>query len=163
MNFWARRLPPPFKEIFMTPLRERMINAMVLRGFAERTRWTYLTAIKQMAQFYDDSPELLSDEQIQGYLLHLIQVRHRSHSTINITSSTIRFLMCDVRCARRSRTAREDPAGSLPTTIAGTVVTYRGGCIAERSYVSESTHILDDGLRQRIAVERTVSSARLRH
>jgi hypothetical protein len=33
----------------MTPLRERMINAMVLRGFAERTQWTYLTAVKQMA------------------------------------------------------------------------------------------------------------------
>jgi len=73
----------------MTPLRERMINAMVLRGFAERTQWTYLTAVKQMAQYYDCSPELLSDEQVQAYLLHLIQVRQRSRSTVNATSCAI--------------------------------------------------------------------------
>ena len=80
----------------MTHLRQRMINAMVLRGFAERTQWTYVTAVKQMAQYHDCSPELLSDEQVQAYLLHLIQVRHRSRSTVNITSSAVRFLMCDV-------------------------------------------------------------------
>jgi integrase len=39
---------------------------------------------------------LLSDEQIQAYLLHLIQVRHRSRSTVNATSCAIRFLLCDV-------------------------------------------------------------------
>jgi integrase/recombinase XerD len=32
----------------MTPLRQRMIDAMVLRGFAARTQETYLSAVGQI-------------------------------------------------------------------------------------------------------------------
>lgn len=80
----------------MTPLRKRMLDAMVLRGFAQRTQETYLGAVIRMAQHYDCSPDLLSDEQLQAYLLHLLQERHRSRSTVNLTSFAVRFLVCDV-------------------------------------------------------------------
>jgi len=80
----------------MTPLRKRMLDAMVLRGFAQRTQETYLGAVIRMAQHYDCSPDLLSDEQVQAYLLHLLQERHRSRSTVNLTSCAMRFLVCDV-------------------------------------------------------------------
>jgi Phage integrase, N-terminal SAM-like domain/Phage integrase family len=80
----------------MTPLRKRMLDAMVLRGFAQRTQETYLGAVIRMAQHYDCSPDLLSDEQLQAYLLHLLQERHRSRSTVNLTSCAVRFLVCDV-------------------------------------------------------------------
>ena len=80
----------------MTPLRKRMLDAMVLRGFAQRTQETYLGAVIRMAQHYDCSPDLLSDEQVQAYLLHLLQERHRSRSTVNLTSCAVRFLVCDV-------------------------------------------------------------------
>jgi integrase/recombinase XerD len=80
----------------MTPLRLRMIDAMVLRGFAARTQETYLIAVGQMARYHHCSPELLSDEQIQVYLLYLLQERHRSRSTVNITSCAMRFLVCEV-------------------------------------------------------------------
>jgi site-specific recombinase XerD len=80
----------------MTPLRKRMLDAMVLRGFAQRTQETYLGAVIRMAQHYDCSPDRLSDEQVQAYLLHLLQERHRSRSTVNLTSCAVRFLVCDV-------------------------------------------------------------------
>lgn len=80
----------------MTPLRLRMIDAMVLRGFAARTQQTYLIAVGQMAHHHHCSPERLSDEQIQAYLLYLLQERHRSRSTVNITSCAMRFLVCEV-------------------------------------------------------------------
>ena len=82
----------------MTPLRRRMIDAMVLRGFAARTQETYLSVVGLMARHYHCSPELLSDEQVQvqAYLLHLLQERKRSRSTVNITSCALRFLMCEV-------------------------------------------------------------------
>ena len=80
----------------MTPLRLRMIDAMVLRGFAARTQETYLCAVGQMARHHHLSPELLTDEQVQAYLLYLLQDRHRSRSTVNITSCALRFLVCDV-------------------------------------------------------------------
>jgi len=80
----------------MTPLRKRMLDAMVLRGFAQRTQETYLGAVIRMAQYHHLSPDLLSDEQVQAYLLHLLQERHRSRSTVNLTSCAVRFLVCDV-------------------------------------------------------------------
>jgi len=80
----------------MTPLRQRMIDAMVLRGFAARTQETYLMAVGQMARHHHCSPELLSDEQVQAYLLYLLQERQRSRSTVNLTSCAVRFLVCEV-------------------------------------------------------------------
>ena len=80
----------------MTPLRKRMIDAMVLRGFAQRTQYSYLGAVIRMALHHGCSPELLSDEQVQAYLLHLLQELHRSRSTVNLTSCAVRFLICDV-------------------------------------------------------------------
>ena len=68
----------------MTPLRQRMIDAMVLRGFAARTQETYLCAVGQAARHHHCSPALLTDEQVQAYLLYLLQERQRSRSTVNI-------------------------------------------------------------------------------
>ena len=80
----------------MTPLRQRMIDAMVLRGFAARTQETYLCAVGQAARHHHCSPALLTDEQVQAYLLYLLQERQRSRSTVNITACALRFLVCDV-------------------------------------------------------------------
>lgn len=99
----------------MTPLRQRMINPMVLRGFAQRTQWTYVTAVKQLARYHDCSPELLSDQQIQAYLLHLLQERHRSRSTVNTTSCAIRFLVCDVLGQPERRV--KIPLGRIPQRL----------------------------------------------
>ena len=73
-----------------------MIDAMVLRGFAERTQETCLCAVGQMARHHHCSPPPLIDEQVQAYLLHLLQERQRSRSSVNITSCALRFLVCDV-------------------------------------------------------------------
>ncbi len=80
----------------MTPLRQRTIDAMVVRGFAARTQATYLSAVTQMARHHCCSPALLTDEQVQAYLFSLLQERQRSRSTVNIASCALRFLVCDV-------------------------------------------------------------------
>lgn len=70
----------------MTPLRQRMLNAMVLRGLAALTQETYLWNVEQLARHYRRSADQLSDEQVQAYLLFLLQVRHLSRSTVNQAS-----------------------------------------------------------------------------
>ena len=80
----------------MTPLRKRMLDAMILRGFAQHTQDTYLGAVIRLSQHYKCSPDRLSDEQVQAYLLYLLQERQRSRSTVNLTSCAVRFLICDV-------------------------------------------------------------------
>ena len=80
----------------MTPLRQRMLDAMVLRGLAARTQESYLCNVEQLARHYHRSPDCLSDEQVQAYLLHLLQERHLSRSSVNQVSCSVRFLVCDV-------------------------------------------------------------------
>src|ERR1700675_1215750 len=76
----------------MTELRRRMDDDMVVRGMAERTRETYLAAVTGLAKFYRRSPDQISDEEVQAYLRHLIQDRHRSWNTCHIVVHGLRFL-----------------------------------------------------------------------
>ena len=80
----------------MTSLRKRMLDAMILRGFAQHTQDTYLGAVTRLSQHYNCSPDRLSDEQVQAYLLYLLQERQRARSTVNLTACAVRFLICDV-------------------------------------------------------------------
>jgi site-specific recombinase XerD len=80
----------------MTPLRKRMLDAMILRGFARHTQESYLGAVIRLSQHFNCSPDKLSDDQVQAYLLHLLQERQRARSTVNLTACAVRFLICDV-------------------------------------------------------------------
>ena len=84
------------KTTHTTPLRQRMINAMVLRGFAPRTQMAYVDAVRLMARHFKRSPALLSDQQMQQYLLHLLQDRGLSRSSVNQAACAARFLVCEV-------------------------------------------------------------------
>ena len=55
----------------MTPLRQRMIETMQLRGLAPRTQESYLAAVRQLAVHYGRSPDQLSDEELRQYFLYL--------------------------------------------------------------------------------------------
>ena len=41
----------------MTPLRQRMLDALVLRGMAARTQESYLEAVSRLARHYRRSPD----------------------------------------------------------------------------------------------------------
>ena len=41
----------------MTPLRQRMINELTVRGFAENTKRSYLTAVAGFPRHYRRSPD----------------------------------------------------------------------------------------------------------
>ena len=57
---------PGSKETIMTELRQRMLNAMMLRGFAKRTQESYVDAVAALAKHHRRSPDQLSDEQVQA-------------------------------------------------------------------------------------------------
>ena len=50
-------------------------SEMLAGGFADRTRESYLWAVTRLVRFYHRSPEQISDEEIQAYLVHLIRDR----------------------------------------------------------------------------------------
>lgn len=75
----------------MTKLREKMINAMKLRGFAEKTQKLYVTAVAAMAKYYNASPDTLSKERVRAYLLYLTEQRKLGYSAYNVVCSALRF------------------------------------------------------------------------
>lgn len=75
----------------MTPLRQRMLDALMLRGMALRTQESYIDAVSRLARHYRCSPDALSAEQVQGFLLHLLRERQRSRSTVNQYGCAFRF------------------------------------------------------------------------
>ena len=76
----------------MTPLRQRMLDCMLQRGFAQRTQGCYIEVIKRMARYYGRDPAELTREEVSAYLLHLVKDRHLSFSTVNQAASACRFL-----------------------------------------------------------------------
>jgi len=80
----------------MSTLRQRMNEAMVLRGLAERTRETYLACVSGLAKHYGRSPDTLDASAIQAYLLHLISERKLAYSSVNQAVCAIRFLFAIV-------------------------------------------------------------------
>ena len=56
----------------MTLLRQRMLDALVLRGMAIRTQEAYIEAVARLAAHYGRGPDTLTAEEVQHYLLHLL-------------------------------------------------------------------------------------------
>jgi len=75
----------------MTTLRQKMINAMKLRNFSPRTQESYLSAVADLAKHFNKSPDAITAEQIQQYLLYLSEERKLSWSTCNVRICGIRF------------------------------------------------------------------------
>ena len=75
----------------MTPLRQRMIQDLQLRGLADRTVEAYTRAVAQLARFYHASPDQLTEEQVRHYLLHLSTVQKVARGTHTIALCGIKF------------------------------------------------------------------------
>lgn len=80
----------------MTPLREKMIDAMRLRGFSPRTHESYLSAVSLLARHYHQSPDRLTTDQLQAFFLYLVKQRNLSPSTCRLYLNGIRFLYLQV-------------------------------------------------------------------
>jgi integrase/recombinase XerD len=76
----------------MTPLRQRMTDAMVQRGFAQRTQESYIYAIRRMAKHYRRDPAQYTVQDVQAYLLHMVQDEHLSYSSMNQAACAAQFL-----------------------------------------------------------------------
>jgi site-specific recombinase XerD len=64
---------------------------MQLHGLAARTQESYVMAVHGLARHYKRSPDLLSDEEIRAFFLHLINERKSSASTLTIYFCGIKF------------------------------------------------------------------------
>lgn len=75
----------------MTPLRQRMLEDMQLRGLAARTQQSYLAAVQQLALHYAKSPDLITEEELRQYFLFLSNVKRLAPNTTNVALNGIKF------------------------------------------------------------------------
>lgn len=76
----------------MTPLRQRMLEDMGIRNFAENTQHSYLQQVSLFARHFARSPDALGPEQVREYQVHLVEDRKLAPSSISIAVSALRFL-----------------------------------------------------------------------
>ena len=107
-----RGISPAHRRVVMTPLRQRMLDAMLQRGFASGTQTVYVNAIAQMARYYWRDPAGYSAAEVQAYLLHMVKDQHLTYSTMNVTASAARFLYETV--LDRSRELFHIPMAKVP-------------------------------------------------
>jgi integrase/recombinase XerD len=90
--FAALHQPDPYRSIAMTPLRQRMLEDMGIRNFAENTQLSYLQQVSLYARYFDRSPDELGPEQVRAYQVHLTKTRKLAPGTVSIATAALRFL-----------------------------------------------------------------------
>jgi Phage integrase, N-terminal SAM-like domain len=98
----------------MTELRKRMIESLQLRGLSERTQEAYVRAVRQLAQHYKKSPDLVTEEELRQYFLYIKNVNKYARPT---TTIALRFSDCTALGIGRSTAAgcRAPICGHVPS------------------------------------------------
>ena len=80
----------------MHPLREAMLDQMQLRGHSPRTQQSYLNAVSLLSRHYHRSPDRLSHDDLQNWILYLVKERELSPATCRLYLNAIRFFYLEV-------------------------------------------------------------------
>jgi len=75
----------------MSPLRTRFVEDMQLHGYTARTQVVYASAIRGLARYYRKSPDLVSEEELRRYFLHLRLERRVARPTATIALCALKF------------------------------------------------------------------------
>jgi len=76
----------------MTLLRQRMLEEMQIRNFAENTQESYLMQVSLFARYFRRSPEGLGPVDIRTYQVYLTNEKKLAPGSIHIATSALRFL-----------------------------------------------------------------------
>ena len=75
----------------MTPLRQKMVKAMQLNNLAKNTQRYYLAAVTGITRHYQQSPDTLSQQMIEDYLLYLRNTRGNTPESCGSVAAGLRF------------------------------------------------------------------------
>jgi len=64
-------------------LRTQFIDNMTVQRLSQSTKRNYVRAVKELAKFYNQSPDTLTNDQIQEYFRYLLEDRKLSWGTCN--------------------------------------------------------------------------------
>jgi len=95
-----------------------MIRAMELRNLSSHTQRTYLRAVTEIAKFYNQSPDKITKENVEDYLLYL-----KHDKALRPTAATAFlpdfafFIKTSSKMRYPSHTASRDPRENFPKSL----------------------------------------------
>ena len=75
----------------MTPLRERMIEDLQLRGYSTSTQKLYVSSVRQLCEHFNKPPSKITEENLREYFLYGKNVKKWSRSTSTVALCGIKF------------------------------------------------------------------------
>ncbi len=80
----------------MTPLHQKLIDEIQLRGFSIHTQDSYVRCVTGLARFYHRSPDQIADDEIKAYLLHLLREKKLAVGSLIVAVSGLRFFFSNI-------------------------------------------------------------------
>jgi len=103
----------------MTELRKKMIRAMELNNLSKNSQKSYLNAVSGISRYYMQSPDQLTKEMIEDYLLYLKKEKQCALTTVGTAITGLRFFYNHIvgdeqlaPCCKFAKTPRK-----LPTVL----------------------------------------------
>jgi integrase/recombinase XerD len=75
---------------------EQSIRALQLAGMSERTQECYTRAVRLLVEFYEKTPDLVTEPELEDYFLHRRNASKWSAATLRIAYSGIKFFFIHV-------------------------------------------------------------------
>jgi len=145
----------------MTPLRRRMLEDMQIRNLSAGTQAIYLAQVSQFARYFGKPPDVLGEQEIRAYQLHLTQEKKLAPSTITVAVSALRFLY-QVTLRRRWNFEDIIPApktpDKLPVILSPEEVSEFLVCVSAGKHRTLLTTCYAAGLRLSEAIHLTISA-----
>jgi len=133
----------------MTPLRQRMLTDMQLRGLAPKTQEAYLRAVRQLAEYYSKSPDQVTEAELRDYFLTLKNEKKASRSACTIALCGLKFFF--EKTLQRQwpvwDLVRPPKSQKLPVVLSQAEVRQVLGCVRLLPYRACLTTIYACGLR----------------
>jgi len=70
---------------------QQSMNALQLAGMSQETQKVYSRSVLQLVNFYQKSPDRISEQELRDYFLYRINCDHWANSTLRIAYSGIKF------------------------------------------------------------------------
>ncbi len=75
----------------MSPLRQQLIRETQMRQLSPRTTKAYVAAVKDLAAYYDRSPDGITQDEVHAYLHYVLVERKLSSSSCNQKAAALTF------------------------------------------------------------------------
>ena len=79
---------------------EKSIRALQLAGMSERTQQCYTRSVRQIVDFYNKTPDLISEVELEDYFLHRQNKNQWSAATMRIAYCLLRHQVLFSKCSQ---------------------------------------------------------------